>query len=87
MSKKLKKLRQQMIPTKVKKWLKTQRRKPFFCDTVKKITVFFKYRKKTYKSSCINFFYKEVFKMEENEIKITEEMDKELSNGKEEGEE
>jgi hypothetical protein len=34
-------------------------------------------------------FYKEVFTMEENkdEIKLTEEMEKELSNGKEEGEE
>lgn len=52
----------------------------------KKNRVFIGYRKKITKSSCINF-YKEVFKMEENEIKITEEMDKELSNGKEEGEE
>jgi len=86
MLKKLKKLRQQMIPTKVKKWLKTQRRKPFFCYTVKKLRYLSNTGRKL-KNLPVLIFYKEVFKMEEDEIKITEEMDKELSNGKEEGEE
>ena len=75
-----------MIPTKVKKRLKTQRRKPFFCDTVKKLRYFSNTGRKLINLPVL-IFYKEVFRMEENEIKITEEMDKELSNGKEEGEE
>jgi len=32
------------------------------------------------------FFYKEVFDMEEEKIELTEEMEKELSNGREENE-
>jgi hypothetical protein len=48
-----------------------------------KIPALIKYRKKIKNSSCINFFYKEVFNMEENEeVVLTEEMEKEFSNGK-----
>jgi hypothetical protein len=44
--------------------------------------VFIKYWK-NYCFSSSNFFYKEVFKMEENEeITLTPEMEQELSNGK-----
>jgi hypothetical protein len=44
--------------------------------------VFIKYWKKIKKSSS-KFFYKEVFNMEENEeVVLTEEMEKEFSNGK-----
>ena len=74
-----------MILTKNKKRLKTQRRKPFFLQYRKKITVFIKYRKKIQKSSCINF-YKEVFIMEDEEVVLSEEMTEELSNGREENE-
>lgn len=55
-------------------------------NTVKKLRNFYNTGRKL-KNLLVLVFYKEVFKMEENEIKITEEMDKELSNGKEEGEE
>lgn len=75
-----------MILTKVRKRLKTQRRKPFFYIAVKKLRYFSNTGRKS-KNLPVLIFYKEVFKMEEDEIKITEEMDKELSNGKEEGEE
>lgn len=75
-----------MILTKNKKRLKTQCRKPFFYNAVKILRYFYNKGRKA-KNLPVLVFYKEVFKMEEDEIKITEEMDKELSNGKEEGEE
>lgn len=75
-----------MILTKNKKRLKIDCRKPFFYNTVKKLRFPLNAGRK-FKNLPVLIFYKEVFKMEEDEIKITEEMDKELSNGKEEGEE
>lgn len=74
-----------MIPTKIKKRLKTQRRKPFFYDTVKKLR-YFSNTGRNLINLPVLIFYKEGFDMDEEKIELTEEMEKELSNGREENE-
>ena len=70
-----------MILTKNKKRLKIDCRKPFFYNAVKKLRFPLNTGRK-FKNLPVLIFYKEVFDMDEEKIELTEEMEKEFSNGK-----